>query len=285
MKRYLTIIVFVQLGLSVCAQNLTLDNAARNRTIVSTTHSSGIAEIAKAIDGMTETKAVFGSGNYTASFVLSFPYRYSFTTAKLYFYYNNFPYDVRIEGSSDGITYTTLANNRPSNVVETITLAGNSNIQYVRVRFNVGGNSNKTFELQEFELIGNTSTRYDIGYDACGNRVSNRVIVLSQSRAKVGERDSMITNLDTPLVDNNLEGSRIEIFPNPARSYITLRVAGSQSVSEVQYLLYDANGRLLEGPAVLNGETRLDLSSYARGIYFIRLKMGDNISDWKVIKQ
>ncbi|HOK99781.1 MAG TPA: T9SS type A sorting domain-containing protein [Bacteroidales bacterium] len=283
MKRYyLLFLLFVNVGLNIVAQ--TLDNAARNRTIVSTTHTGGIAEIAKVIDGLMDTKVVFGSGNYTASFVISFPYTYSFSAAKLYFYYYNLPYDIRIEGSTDGITYTTLATYLPTSTVVTINLASNSNIKFIRVRFNVTGNSNKAFELQEFELIGNTSTRYDIGYDACGNRVSNKVITLSQSRARI-DNDSIATDVGTPLVDNTLEGSRIEIFPNPAHSYIILRIAGKQSGEIIQYMLYDANGRLVIGPSLLREEVRVDLSSYARGIYFIRLQMKENISDWKIIKQ
>lgn len=283
MKRYyLLFFLFVNVGLNIVAQ--TLDNAARNRTIVSTTHTGGIAEIAKVIDGLMDTKVVFGSGNYTASFVISFPYTYSFSAAKLYFYYYNLPYDIRIEGSTDGNIYTTLATYLPTSTVVTINLASNSNIKFIRVRFNVTGNSNKAFELQEFELIGNTSTRYDIGYDACGNRVSNKVITLSQSRARI-DNDSIATDVGTPLVDNTLEGSRIEIFPNPAHSYIILRIAGKQSGEIIQYMLYDANGRLVIGPSLLKEEVRVDLSSYARGIYFIRLQMKENISDWKIIKQ
>jgi len=285
MKRSLMIFLAGLWGISLWSQ--AFDNPARNRTVVSTTYTGGITEIAKVIDGLMDTRVLFSSGNYNASFVLRFPFKYSFTAAKLYFYYGNTPYDIRIEGSTDGITYQTLA----TYVIKSgegyptfFNLSSNSNLQYIRVSFNVTGNNNRNFELQEFELTGTTSARYDIGYDNSGNRISTKLIVLASSREKVRPIDSLSTGIP-PLVDNDLGEEQIELFPNPTRGYVTLRCASSNPSVAIQYYLYDGNGRLLQGPVLLQGKAQIDLSRQAKGIYFIRLHAGERISDWKIIKQ
>ena len=263
----------------------TLDNAARFREVESTTHTGGTTEIIKALDGQMSTRVAFTGSNYNAGFTLKFPYAYSFIKARIYSYQNSWPKDIKIESSANGSTYQTLLTSAINGNTADLTLPANSGVRYIRVQFNVTGSTANSFELAEFELIGNTSTRYDISYDACGNRTSLKVITLNSSRERVSSPDSISTTLGTPLVDNDVLGEgKIELYPNPFHSYIIIRNTGD-NISPVYYSVFDGQGRRLQGPIRLDGQIQLDLSGYAKGIYFIRFTSGHRTSDWKIIKQ
>jgi hypothetical protein len=49
--------------------------------------------------------------------------------------------------------------------------------------------------------------------------------------------------------------------------------------------LTDVQGRILTSGQTLEGETVLDLSSYATGVYMIRLGSGDSVRFEKVVKE
>lgn len=283
MKRWI-ILLGCLTGLPL-SQGQTLDNAARFREVVSTTHSGGVTAIVQALDGQMSTRVAFTGSNYNAGFTLKFPYAYSFTRARVCSYQNSWPKDVKIESSANGSTFQTLLTSTITNNTVELNLPANSGVRYIRVQFNVTGSTTNSFELAEFELTGTTSTLYNIGYDACGNRVSSKVITLNSTREKINDPDSLQTTVETPLVDNDVIGEgKIELYPNPFHSYIVIRNTGDNS-SPLYYSVFDGQGRRLLGPTPLQGQVQLNLSGYANGIYFIRFTAGQKVSDWKIIKQ
>ena len=74
--------------------------------------------------------------------------------------------------------------------------------------------------------------------------------------------------------------SSIEVYPNPTRDVLRLVAAGG-----LEYVLTDVRGQVLMSGATLEGETRLDLSSYAKGIYMIRIGSGETAEVVKVVKE
>ncbi len=74
--------------------------------------------------------------------------------------------------------------------------------------------------------------------------------------------------------------SSIEVYPNPTREYVNLVSTGG-----MYYILTDLQGRVLAAGTTVEGETRLDLSSYAKGIYMIRIGTGETAEVVKVVKE
>lgn len=74
------------------------------------------------------------------------------------------------------------------------------------------------------------------------------------------------------------------VYPNPANNFITL--AFSQKNTKTSYALFDIRGQVVlsrELGSVSQGNTeRIDLSSFAPGIYFLRLN-ADGVSSYKKI--
>ena len=60
----------------------------------------------------------------------------------------------------------------------------------------------------------------------------------------------------------------IKIYPNPTTDNITVRVVGE---SQLNYTLYDVNGRKLSNGKLQNGETSIDMSDLAAGSYVLKV--------------
>lgn len=88
-----------------------------------------------------------------------------------------------------------------------------------------------------------------------------------------------ITEVGMDLID-------IRPFPNPTTSSTTLTWQG-QNQGNYQLQLYDVHGRLLFNETVpsAQGSKQLDMSSYAKGIYFGRLAVGEETRSFKVVRE
>jgi hypothetical protein len=49
--------------------------------------------------------------------------------------------------------------------------------------------------------------------------------------------------------------------------------------------MYNMEGRLIQQTGSLEPINHLDLSTYQKGIYILRITVGQKVSEWKVIKQ
>jgi hypothetical protein len=74
-------------------------------------------------------------------------------------------------------------------------------------------------------------------------------------------------------------------YPNPASSYITLKV-DNNDLQNLSYQLFDMNGRLLDNKIIIDPETRFDLNNMVSGTYFLKLIQNNKeIKNFKIIKQ
>jgi hypothetical protein len=69
-------------------------------------------------------------------------------------------------------------------------------------------------------------------------------------------------------IDSWLAGS-VTLFPNPAREYIDIRVDGDLNVTMME--VYDVYGKLINTVNVIDNPTRINVSSLANGMYFVRV--------------
>ena len=69
-------------------------------------------------------------------------------------------------------------------------------------------------------------------------------------------------------IDSWLESS-VSLYPNPAREYIDIRVDGDLNVTMME--VYDVYGKLINTVNVIDNPTRINVSSLANGMYFVRV--------------
>lgn len=70
------------------------------------------------------------------------------------------------------------------------------------------------------------------------------------------------------------------VQPNPATDVITILPLDG---SEYALRMYDTNGKLVRELYGLQNETRLDVNSLTKGVYFLQVKQGTNVRTQKVI--
>ena len=90
----------------------------------------------------------------------------------------------------------------------------------------------------------------------------------------------------TGINSNKLE-SAIQIFPNPVSEELTLNITGNER--QLNLTIIDRTGRvqytetLSDLPA--NYTRKLDMSKYAKGVYFVRLSHNDRVYSEKIVVQ
>ena len=76
---------------------------------------------------------------------------------------------------------------------------------------------------------------------------------------------------------------RINVFPNPVSKTVTVSIPGLQGQAAIR--VFDMYGRMLIQKNSNQEYTRFDMSSLARGIYLIKIKMEGKESNIKIIKE
>jgi hypothetical protein len=88
-------------------------------------------------------------------------------------------------------------------------------------------------------------------------------------------------NFTTPEevgIDNLSLSQNISLMPNPANSYIELRISSNVEVKEA--VIYNAFGQMIQAVALTDNHARIDLSNMAAGMYFVRVN-GEGVSATK----
>ena len=79
---------------------------------------------------------------------------------------------------------------------------------------------------------------------------------------------SSAINVTTTGIANWLENS-VNLYPNPAKEYVDIRVDGDLNVSMME--VYDVYGKLVNTVNVIDNPTRINVNGLANGMYFVRV--------------
>ena len=135
------------------------------------------------------------------------------------------------------------------------------------------------------------------GYDDSGNRTI-RTITLSEIPTK-GEssgqnykteesntaEESNNAEEKKEIFNDNLGEQKISIYPNPTRGELKVIISGSEFSQNSGIYVYNLSGRLLTKQSPVTGADIIDLSSYSKGVYILKIVLGDKTSDWKIVKE
>jgi hypothetical protein len=83
--------------------------------------------------------------------------------------------------------------------------------------------------------------------------------------------------------ENNSSQGGMKIYPNPVRN--TLTVETLQPIGKSTLYVFNASGQELLTRQVVSSKTQLDMSSFAKGVYTIRLLNNDKVEVGKIIKE
>lgn len=95
------------------------------------------------------------------------------------------------------------------------------------------------------------------------------------------------TNTSTEFVDAPGAAFELDVFPNPFKRDVTVRINKLPLTNQVTISVYDLLGREVRASGTADPsdvEPRLDLSGVPAGVYFVRVESGDRAVTQKVVK-
>jgi len=117
-------------------------------------------------------------------------------------------------------------------------------------------------------------------YDDAGNRVEREIIFQKSSKANLDTASSFIKP-----VSEMMGKMKITIYPNPTKGQLSVEVANMPINVSGEIRIYNITGNLIYYQKTLESSNTFDFSIYSTGIYVLYIKVGQNESKWKIIKQ
>ena len=119
-------------------------------------------------------------------------------------------------------------------------------------------------------------------YDAAGNRVLRKVLILPDSALQKN-----VNNHDSAdyWYEDNMDDLNILIYPNPTTSSINLRITNNEQALQGEAKIYNSSGAQLMDISIVQQQTTINMSHLPSGIYIIILNINKKTTQWKIIKQ
>jgi hypothetical protein len=127
-------------------------------------------------------------------------------------------------------------------------------------------------------------------YDAAGNRIHRELSLLKSVPVDSNELAGL-HNPDKPaepIKYTDMIGSReVNIYPNPTEGLLTIEVieTGPSTSAPFEISVYDLQGKTVFNQSDITRTTVVDLHEQPAGSYVLRMKEGDKLSEWKIIKE
>jgi hypothetical protein len=110
-------------------------------------------------------------------------------------------------------------------------------------------------------------------------------------KTQTGTTGTITQGVQQPFEIVTLSGSEFEnirlevvVFPNPTISTVTLKISDF-TLENLNYQLYDIQGKLLFDGKISSGETVLDMENYTSGAYVLRINSKTkSLKTFKIIK-
>ena len=118
-------------------------------------------------------------------------------------------------------------------------------------------------------------------YDYAGNRISRRVVNLTPTPPHVKKQ---LDSIPAP-VEEKLGDRTITIYPNPTKGALAVDITGGDNKDELIITLFSAQGVQLQSSRATSGKTPVEMAAYPRGWYILRVKAGEKMTEFKIIKQ
>jgi hypothetical protein len=135
-------------------------------------------------------------------------------------------------------------------------------------------------------LQAQTTIKYS--YDQAGNRIERKPLVVKSTEIDTAQTNSTVANGGKKGNVSQAYGeaqSHIILYPNPVVHELTLRFDDYTEPPMGQIVVYDLNGRQIMALAINTMQSTISFEHLKAGTYIVRLFMGHQHNEWKVIKE
>ncbi len=93
-------------------------------------------------------------------------------------------------------------------------------------------------------------------------------------RIKINENDGKVSYSKIVTLTDNNQSSIINVYPNPARNIITIKMTDDR-LQNTELVVLNAKGSILLKQKIQSTNQQLNISNLSQGIYFIRFANGE----------
>jgi hypothetical protein len=127
--------------------------------------------------------------------------------------------------------------------------------------------------------VNGQAIQYD--YDSNGNR-TQKCIVLNKSAHINANTDNKYS---TAEYKETLEEMTVKIYPNPTDGNLFVELSGITPDGCVDYQVISQTGNILEMKHKAGTTFNIDFDQYQKGVCFLILSIGNERSQWKIVKK
>jgi len=118
-------------------------------------------------------------------------------------------------------------------------------------------------------------------YDAAGNRTS-RTIVMSSAKSPM--QPDKAQGAPAVLLET-LANLQISVYPNPTHGLIKIDIQNLPDGETAKVNLYNLHGHLVVSKHNVKSSVEINISGKHNGIYFLKIVVGKQQSEWKIVKK
>ena len=133
-----------------------------------------------------------------------------------------------------------------------------------------------------FTIAGRAQSQNMVSYayDNAGNRISRKIVLLSSNPTHV-KQDTIAPS----PVEEQLGERKLTVYPNPTKGELKVEITSGNNKDEISFRLISGKGVQLQSRKASNGTTPIDMTLYPPGWYILQVKVGDKVTEIKIIKQ
>lgn len=128
-------------------------------------------------------------------------------------------------------------------------------------------------------LSFNGTTRIFSGTPDASGSLTLKVTVTDAASASVF--DEFILTIASGTGIDDVVGNSMLIYPNPTNGIVNISIENFDS--EINIIVTDIIGKVIINQKIQDAKTKIDLSSYEKGLYFIQLHNNNDVSTQKII--
>lgn len=138
-----------------------------------------------------------------------------------------------------------------------------------------------------FTLISNAQSIVNYSYDLSGNRIYRGLIRIESARkTKITDTTSYANDANEKVpLEEDKSIKEIKIFPNPTSGELKIEILGFDPEQSSEAYIFNLSGSLIVAKKPLTGNDILDISGCPVGNYVMKVILGKDTYEWKVIKE
>ncbi len=277
------------LGLTIVVSLQAQTNVARNAVYVQSDITDGGIRVPTIYDGNysdnPNNALIVNESVSSKYFILDLQKSYAITSINFYFgsYY---PSTYAVYNSMDGYTNPICTGSVSSGTITITTFTFPYNInssRYLKVVL-TGSGGTVHFSLTEFEVYAN-QTYISFTYDLAGNRTKRELKTITLKSAKVVNKNSAITDtIPQDKFADELTDHKINLFPVPTKGQLNIEITNLKPDESATVFVFDINGKQVKYINNMQSGT-IDFSNNPNGIYILRIFIGKDKTEWKIVKE